>query len=206
MTDCTGNCSQKLRTLQKQWRAASHEPFVSEVIHFRPWEVGTSSAVSEGKEAKEEESCRPCRWNHSSPVSAEQQKMNNEGNTKLQWKNASGQGRHCQGQGQPLGSLLPVPTTPGKVCFRAQIVLDFPPHWFYMEMYKEKGTAKPPTGYRSHTRAPSWCISKTLNFIPSLPVKLDLSCSSSEDMSANCSSFWFSFFTVSRQVKFGKQS
>ena len=38
---------------------------------------------------------------------------------------------------------------------------------------------------------------KIFHFITSLPVKLDFSCSSSEDMSANCSSFWFSFFIVS---------
>lgn len=47
---------------------------------------------------------------------------------------------------------------------------------------------------------------KPFHFITSLPVKLDFSCSSSEDMSANCSSFWFSFFIVSMQVKFWKQS
>lgn len=197
------NCSKRLRTLQNQPGAADHEPFVPEVIHFRPWDVGTSSAVSEGKEAMEEVTCRSCRWKHSSAAQQSSRKWTTKATRSYSEEMPQGRAGSARGKGSP-GITSPVPTAPGRVCSRAQIVLGLPLHWFDRDVkrWKAQQSLLQATG----ARAQSWCISRTFHFIPSLPVKLDLSCSSSEDMSANCSSFWFSFFTVSRQVKLGKQS
>lgn len=95
------NCSKRLRTLQKQQGAFC---FTSDSLQaMRCWYKfcclrGEGSNGGRDLQVLQVKALISC--------SAELQKMNKEGNMKPQWKNASGQGRHCQGHGQPLGSLL----------------------------------------------------------------------------------------------------
>lgn len=125
----------------------SKEPFVSQVIHFRPWDVGTSSAASEGKEAMEEETCRSCRWKHSSAVQQSCRKWTR----KATWSRSE---KMPQGRAA-LGITPPVPTTPGKVCLRAQPELGFPLHWFYRDVkrWKAQQSLLQATGARPEHKA-----------------------------------------------------